>query len=323
MNRRAFIGTLLVAPLAVEAQQAGKVPRIGVLVVGSASSESTRIEAFRQGLRELGYVEGRNLMVEWRFADGDTGRLPALAGDLVRSNVDILVAAFMSEILAARQATTVIPIVMVQSVDPVPNGLVASLARPGGNMTGMTIQPPEFGGKLVELLKQAVPQFSRFAVMWDPLYPGFKPFYEHAQIAARTLSITLQSVEVRQSGDIDVAFARITKERYQGLTVWPTNVMAVNIRRIIDFALQNRLPTIYPTRAYMDIGGLMSYSPNRDEVYRRIAAYIDKILKGAKPADLPVEQPTKFEFVINLKTAKALGLAIPQSLLLRADQVIE
>jgi putative ABC transport system substrate-binding protein len=326
MTRRQFIAavtSLVGAPVVAGAQQAGKVLRIGVLAVGSASSESARIEAFRQGLRELGHVEGKNLMVEWRFADGDTGRLPALAGDLVRSNVDIIVAAFMSEILAARQATTVIPIVMVQSVDPVPNGLVASLARPGGNMTGMTIQPPEFGGKLVELLKQAVPQLSRLAVVWDPVYPGFKPFYEHAQIAARTLSITLQSVEVRQAGEIDVAFARITKERYQGLTIWPTNVMAVNIKRIIDFALQNRLPTIYPTRAYMDVGGLMSYSPNRDEVYRRIAAYIDKILKGAKPADLPVEQPTKYELVINLKTAKALGLTIPPSLLLRADEVIQ
>jgi putative ABC transport system substrate-binding protein len=326
-TRRTFLGTLacslLATPLAGGAQQAGKVPRIGVLAVGSASSESARIQAFRQGLRELEYVEGKNLMVEWRFADGDTGRLPGLAGDLVRSNVDIIVAAFMSEILAARQATGVIPVVMVASVDPVPNGLVASLARPGGNMTGMTIQPPEFGGKLVALLKEAVPQLSRLAVVWDPLYPGFRPFYEHAQLAARTLGITLQSVEVRQSGDIDVAFTRITKERYQGLTAWPTNVMAVNIKRIIDFALQNRLPTIYPTRAYMAIGGLMSYSPNRDEVYRRIAAYIDKILKGAKPADLPIEQPTTFELVINLKTAKALGLTIPPSLLGRADEVIQ
>jgi putative ABC transport system substrate-binding protein len=268
-------------------------------------------------------VEGKSLLIEWRFADGDTERLPALAADLVRSNVDIIVAAFMSEIHAARQATTVIPIVMVQAVDPVPNGLVASLAHPGGNMTGMTIQPAEFGGKLVELLKQAVPQLSRLAVVWDPLYPGFRPFYEHAEIAARTLGITLQSIEVRQASDIDVAFARITKERYQGLTVWATNVIGVNIKRFLDFALQNRLPTIYPTRAYMHVGGLMSYSPSRDEVYRRTAAYIDKILKGAKPADLPVEQPTKYELVINMKTARALGLTIPQSLLARADEIIQ
>jgi len=274
-------------------------------------------------LRELGYVEGQNLMFEWRFADGDVGRLPELASDLVRSNVDIIVAGFMSEINAARQATTVIPILGMALVDPVPNGLVASLARPGGNITGMTIQPPEFGGKQVELLKQAVPKLTRLAVVWDPLYPGFRPFYEYAEIAARTLGITMQSIEVRQASDIDVAFARITKERFQGLAIWPTNVMAVNIKRFLDFALRNRLPAIYPTNRYMDFGGLMSYSTNIEEVYRRNASYIDRILKGAKPADLPVEQPTKYDLVINLKEARAIGLTVPRTLLLRADRVIE
>jgi putative tryptophan/tyrosine transport system substrate-binding protein len=277
----------------------------------------------RNALREMGYVEGQNLMIEWRFADGDADRLPELAADLVRSNVDIIVAGFMSEIHAARQATTVIPIVGMGLVDPVPNGLVASLARPGGNLTGMTIQPPEFGGKQVELLKQAVPKLTRLAVVWDPLYPGFRPFYDHAEIAARTLGISLQSIEVRQTSDIDAAFARITKERFQGLAVWPTNVMAVNMKRILDFASQNRLPAIYPTRGYMDVGGLMSYSTNIEEVNRRIATYIDRILKGAKPADLPVEQPTKYDLVINLREARAIGLTIPSLLLLRADKVIE
>jgi len=324
INRRAFITgaiVVLTAPLAVHAQQAGRVWRLGVLGVGQRTAQSFIF--LRNALRELGYVEGQNLMIEWRFADGDAGRLPELAADLVRSNVDIIVAGFMSEIHAAQQATTVIPIVGMGLVDPVPNGLVASLARPGGNLTGMTIQPPEFGGKQVELLKQAVPKLTRLAVVWDPLYPGFRPFYDHAEIAARTLGISLQSIEVRQTSDIDAAFARITKERFQGLAVWPTNVMAVNMKRILDFASQNRLPAIYPTRGYMDVGGLMSYSTNIEEVNRRIATYIDRILKGAKPADLPVEQPTKYDLVINLKEARAIGLTIPPLLLMRADRVIE
>ena len=326
MERRAFItlvgGSIAAGPLTVKAQQSGTVRHLGVLIAGRGDG-SLALRFLPKALRELGYVEGQNLSIEWRFADGDTGRLPGLADDLVRANVDIILAGFMSEIHAARQATTSIPIVGIGLVDPVPNGLVASLSRPGGNITGMTIQPPEFGGKQVELLKQAVPKLTRLAVVWDPLYPGFKPFYEHAEIAARTLGITMQSVEVRQPGDIDVAFARITKERFQGLAIWPTNVIGVNIKRFLDFASQNRLPAIYPTRGYMDVGGLMSYSTNIEEVNRRIATYIDKILKGAKPADLPVEQPTKYDLVINLKEARAIGLTIPPLLLMRADRVIE
>ena len=326
MDRRAFIaivgGSIVAGPLTGKAQQSGTVRHLGVLIAGRRDG-SLAPRFLPKTLRELGYVEGQNLSIEWRFADGDTGRLPGLADDLVRANVDIILAGFMSEIHAARQATTSIPIVGIGLVDPVPNGLVASLSRPGGNITGMTIQPPEFGGKQVELLKQAVPKLTRLAVVWDPLYPGFKPFYEHAEIAARTLGITMQSIEVRQTSDIDVAFARITKERFQGLAVWPTNVMAVNIKRFLDFASQNHLPAIYPTGSFMDIGGLMSYSTNYEEVYRRIAAYVDRILKGAKPADLPVEQPTKYDLVINLKEARAIGLTIPPLLLMRADRVIE
>ena len=325
MNRRAFIitvgGGLLAVPLAVEAQPAGKVWRIAVL--STASRENTNAyPRLPKALRELGYVEGQNLTIEWRFADGDAGRLAELAADLVRANVDVILTTFMLETRAAKQATTSIPIVMLASVDPVGNGLVASLARPGGNVTGMTIQPPEFGGKQVELLKQAVPQISRLAVVWDPLYPGFMPFYEHAEMAARTLGIRLQSIEVRQPGDVDAAFAQIMKGRAQGLAVWPTTVISASMKRILDFALQKRLPTIYPTRTFMDAGGLMSYGTSFDEVFRRVAVYIDKILKGAKPADLPVEQPTKYDLVINLKEARALGLTIPQSLLQRADEVI-
>ena len=326
MDRRAFIamvsGSILAVPVAAEAQQTGKAWHLGVLLAGRRDG-ALAPRFLPKTLRELGYVEGENLVIEWRFADGDTGRLPGLAADLRRSNVYIIVAGFMSEIHAARQATTVVPIVGMALVDPVPNGLVASLARPGGNLTGMTIQPPEFGGKQVELLKQAVPKLSRLAVIWDPLYPGFRPFYEYAEIAARALGVTMQSIEVRQTSDIDVAFARLTKERFHGLAIWPTNVMATNIKRFLDCATQNRLPAIYPTRSYMDIGGLMSYSTNIEEVYRRVGVYIDKILKGSKPADLPVEQPTKYDLVINLKEARAIGLTIPHSLLLRAYQVIE
>jgi ABC-type uncharacterized transport system substrate-binding protein len=314
--------SLFIAPLAIEAQQAGKVWRLGFLGGGSRDS-GTAYRLLPKALRELGYVEGQNLVIEWRFANGDAGRLPELATDLVRANVDIIVAGWMSEALAARQATTVVPIVGISMVDPVANGLVASLARPGGNLTGTASQPPEFGGKHVELLKEAAPKLTRLAVVWDPLFPGFKPYYEHAEIAARTLGITMQSIEVRQPRDIDVAFARITKERLYGLLIWPTGGMVVNIRRFLDFAAQNRLPAIYPGRAYMDVGGLMSYSPNLEDTYRRIVSYIDRILKGAKPADLPVSQPTKYDLVINLKEARAIGLTIPQTLLLQATQVIE
>jgi putative tryptophan/tyrosine transport system substrate-binding protein len=315
------ITACIATPLA-QAQQPGKLWRLGVL---SATSRETAA-AYRflpNPLRELGYVEGQNLMIEWRFADGDAGRIPELAADLVHANIDVILTTFMSEIQAARQATTSIPIVMAAAADPVGNGLVASLARPGGNITGMTIQPPEFGEKQVELLKQAVPRLSRLAIVWDPLYPGFRPFYEHAEMAARTLGIQVESIGVRQPSDIDVAFARITKGRFQGLAVWPTDVISVNMRRILTFALQHRLPTIYPTRTFMDAGGLMSYGVSFEEVFRRVAVYIDKILKGAKPAHLPVEQPTKYDLIISLKEAKALGLTIPQSLLLRADEVLQ
>jgi putative ABC transport system substrate-binding protein len=316
------LAMILSMPHAAGAQQAQKVWRIGIL--SAVSRDSTASYRFLpKMLGELGYVEGQNLMIEWRFAEGDAERLPELATDLVRSHVDIIVAAFMSEVIAARRATTVIPIVGLALVDPVPNGLVSSLARPGGNITGMTIQPPEFGGKQVELLKQAVPKLTRLAVLWDPLYPGFRPFYEHAEIAARTLGITMQSIEVQQASDIDVAFARITKGRFEGLWIAPTGVIAVNIKRFLDFAVQNRLPAIYPTKSLMHLGGLMSYSADIEAVYRRSASYIDRILTGAKPADLPVEQPTKYDLVINLKEARAIGLTIPPSLLARADQLIE
>jgi putative ABC transport system substrate-binding protein len=325
MDRRRFLLTwlagVLAAPLAVAAQQAGKVYRIGVLSADSRESSAAPRFLPKQ-LGELGYIEGQNLQIEWRFADGNIARLPDLAADLVRLKVAVILPAFMAEILAVKQATNSIPVVMISAADPVGNGLVTSLAHPGGNITGRTIQPPEFGGKLVALLKEAAPQLSRLAVGWDPTYPGFRAFYQHAEIAARALGISLHPVEMRGPGDVDPALAQITKERANGLTVWPTNATFMHMAQIMKFAEQNRLPTIFPVPRLGSSGGLMAYGPNIDEQYRRVASYVDRILKGAKPADLPVEQPTKFELVINLKTAKALGLTIPPSLLARADQVI-
>jgi ABC-type uncharacterized transport system substrate-binding protein len=308
--------------LAAAAQQAVKAYHIGVLAGGS-QQVSAAPKLLPKALRDLGYIEGQNLTIEWRFAHGDPARLPELAAELVSLKVDVLLTVFMPEVLAARRATASIPIVMMASADPVGNGLVASLARPGGNITGMTIQPPEFGGKQVELIKQAVPKVSRLAVVWEPLFPGFMAYYQHAQTAARALGITLISIEIAKPSDLEVAFARIRKEHADGLAVWPTQAFAVQMPRVLEFAVQNRLPSIYPTRTFMGSGGLMSYGTDFNEIYSRIAAYVDRILKGAKPADLPVEQPTRYELVVNLREAKALGLTIPPALLLRADQVIE
>jgi putative tryptophan/tyrosine transport system substrate-binding protein len=292
--------------LAGEAQQAGKAYRIGVLAGGS-QQVSPAPKLLPKALRDLGYIEGQNLAIEWRFAHGDPARLPELAADLVSLKVDVLLTVFMPEVLAARRATASIPIVMIASADPVGNGLVASLARPGGNITGMTIQPPEFGGKQVELIKQAVPRVSRLAVVWEPLFPGFMAYYQHAQTAARALGITPIAIEIANDG----------------LAVWPSQAFAVHVPRVLEFAVQNRLPSIYPTRTFMGSGGLMSHGTDLNEIYSRDAAYVDRIMKGAKPAELPVEQPTRYELVVNLREAKTLGLTIPPALLLRADQVIE
>jgi len=325
VDRRVFVAgsiALLTGPHAAEAEQARKVWRIGVLSAGPRQGTISQ-QLLPKALRELGYVEGENLIIDWRFAEGDRARLPELASELVRLKVDAIVTTFNSEALAARQATTTIPIVMTGTWDPVGIGLVASLSHPGGNVTGMTTQPVEFAGKQIELLKQAVPQVSRVAVLWDPTYPGFAAGYKHAEMAARALGVVLQSHEVRQPTDIEPALARIVRDNANGLAIWPTNFMVVQMPRMLEFAAQRRLPTMFPSTTFMRTGALMAYGVNQAEQYRRIAAFIDKILKGAHPGDLPVEQPTKFELVINLKTAKALGLTIPPSLLARADQVIE
>ncbi len=328
-TRREFVGTLagglLAAPLAAEAQQAAKVPRIGLMATNLAASPHLP-EAFRQGLRDLGYVEGRNLVIEYRDAEGKLERLPALAVELVALKVDVILVGGTPQTLAAKRATRTIPIVFAAAADPVGSGLVASLARPGGNVTGLSVLIPELVGKNLEQLKQAVPEVSRIAALWQPGgYPERteKDVLKEAEVAGRALGVRLQFVEARGPADFDRAFSEMTRARADALTVLSSNMLLTERTRLVDLAAKNRLPAVYTSREFVDAGGLMSYGPNFADMFRRAASYVDKILKGAKPADLPVEQPTKFELVINLKTAKALGLTIPQSLLQRADQVIE
>jgi ABC-type uncharacterized transport system substrate-binding protein len=329
MDRRAFIrslaGGLLAAPLAADAQQARKVPRIGWLPVNLAAAPHN-LEPFRQGLRDLGYVEGRDLVIETRDAEAKLERLPALAAELVALKVDVIVAPGTPQALAAKKATRTIPIVFVGAADPVADGLVTSLARPGGNATGSSNFASELVGKRLELLKQAVPGVSRVAVLWQPGAVAErveKNILKAAEVAARALEVRPQFVEARGPDDLDRALSDMTRARAGALTVLPSAMFVSERRRLVDLAAKNRLPAVYGSREFVDAGGLMSYGPNIADLNRRAATYVDKILKGAKPADLPVERPTKFEVVINLKTARALGLTIPPSLLQRADQVIE
>jgi putative ABC transport system substrate-binding protein len=317
-------GGLLVAPLAAKAQPAAKVARIGYLAGSLAAFPQLR-EAFIQGLRDLGYVEGRNLVIEYRSPEGKPERLPALAAELVALKVDVIVAAGTPQPLAAKQATRTIPIVFAGASDPVASGLVTSLARPGGNVTGLSLLLPELVGKTLEQLKQAIPGVNRVAVLWQP---GLgerteKDLLKGAEAAGRALGVRLQFVEARGPADFDRAFSDMTKARADALTVLGSNMFLIERRRLVALAAKNRLPAVYPLREWVDVGGLMAYGANLADLFRRAATYVDKILKGAKPADLPVEQPTKFELVINLKTAKALGLTIPPSLLQRADEVIQ
>jgi len=315
----------LFSTVAAEAQQAAKVARIGWLGDNPAASPHLR-EAFLQGLRDLGYVEGRNVVIEYRDAEGKYDRFPALAAELVAHKVDVIVALSTPAARAAKQATRTLPIVFPAVGDPVTSGLVTSLARPGGNLTGLSILVPELVGKRLELLKQAVPGVSRVAVLWHPGVTderALKDMLKEADVAARALGVRLQVVEARGPEDFDRAFSDMTRARAGALTLWPSIMFNQERRRLVDLAAKNRVPAVYPAREYVDAGGLMSSGPNIPDLYRRAATYVDKILKGAKPADLPVEQPTKFELVINLKTAKALGLPIPQSVLARADQVLE
>jgi len=320
-------GALLAKPLDADARQAAKVVRIGYLSANLASGPHLR-DAFLQGLRDLGYVEGRNVVFEYRDAQGKRERLPALAAELVALKVALIFVGGGTRVtLAAMEATKTLPIVFTDVGDPVESGLVTSLARPGGNVTGLSILSPELVGKRLELLTQAVPGVSHVAVFWQP-GGGLgertgKDMLKGAEVAARALGVRLQFVEARGSADFDRAFSDMTRARAGALTVLPSPMLNNERRRIVDLAAKNRLPAVYPLRVFVDVGGLMSYGANLADMFRRAATYVDKILKGAKPGDLPVEQPTKFEQVINLKTAKTLGLSIPQSLVARADQIIE
>ena len=318
---------ILAAPLA-DAQQAGKVPRIGMLLITSPEFPTGRAarDAFRQGLRDLGYVEGKNIVIEYRWAQGRVERFPALAAELARLKVDVIVAGSTPAALAAKHVTTTIPIVVAVMHDPVRDGLVQSLARPGGNITGLTLLGPELVPKRLQLLKEAVPGVSRVAALWHPAAGGertMRDMVKEMEVAARTLGVQLQVLEARSPNDFDRAFSAMTRERADALIVLPSPMFYAEHKRIVDLAANSRLPAIYGFREAVDAGGLMAYGASILDLLRRAATYVDKILKGAKPADLPVEQPTKFEFIINLKTAKTLGLTIPQSVLIRADQVIE
>ncbi len=323
----AICALLLALSLPADAQQPKKVPRIGYLSGFDPAIESARSEAIRLALRELGYIEGQNIAFEYRYAENNRERQPELAAELVRLKVDIIVVAGgVGPIQAAKNATKTIPIVMVgQGSDPVVAGLVESLARPGGNVTGPTLLSRELGGKRLELLKEAVPQVARVAVLYDPGSPsGVGELKEVLPVAARALGLTVRPWEIRDADDFEKVFGALYKERPDGLYVLGgASLMRANRKRIASLALKSRLPSVYGTTEYVEAGGLMSYGANQADSYRRVAYFVDRILKGAKPADLPVEQPTKFEFVINLKTAKQIGLTIPPEVLARANRLIK
>jgi putative ABC transport system substrate-binding protein len=316
---------LTVAPFAGEAQQAVKVARIGFLSPGSPSDSVTllRLGAFRQGLRELGYVDGQNIAIEFRWADGKYERLPGLAAELVRLRVDIIVTYAPPAIQAAKNATATIPIVMAGIIDPVATGFVASLSRPGGNITGLSMMAPELAGKQLELVKEILPGVKRVALLGNPLNAGTAPQVQLAQEAARALGLQLQSLEARDPDEIDRAFATMSKEQAGAVIVLTDALLVAHATRIADLAAKHRVPAVYSVTDYIEVGGLMSYGGSVYERYRRTAVFVDRILRGAKPADLPVEQPTRFELIVNLRTARGLSITIPPSVLARADRVVQ
>lgn len=326
MRRREFI-TLLgsaaaVWPFTVRAQQTSKVSLIGYLGTSSPSLEGHVLDAFRQKLRELGHVEGKNIAIEYRWAQGRDDRLPELAAELVRMKPDIIVTTGTPGTLAAKHATSTIPIVFASTGDPISAGLAASFARPGGNVTGFTFTGPELEGKRLQILKDLVPGLSGVAALWNPLSMG-EEFYRQTQVAATALNVTLLPVEASQIDDLERAFATIGRADAQALIVLADSFLLSNRKQIVEFAANRRLPAMYPYREYVDAGGLSSYAPSKIDRFRRTAVYVDKILRGAKPTDLPIEAPTIFELVINSKTAKELGLNVPATLLARADEVID
>jgi len=322
-NVRLLLTVLLLTVYPAEAQQPTKLPRIGFVTAGSASTIAARIEALRQGLRDLGYIEDKNIIIEWRFAEGKVDRLPALVAELVRLKVDVLLSAGAAVTGPAKNATRTIPIVMAQDTDPVGNGFVASLAQPGGNITGLSSYSAELNGKRVELLREIVPKLSRLAVIGQSTYPGNSQSLKETKLAAEGLKLQLQYLDVLDPKDIENAFREARKTRAGGALVLQNNVLNSQRKETADLAIKNRLPTIYYAPEFLDSGGLISYAASINDLYRRAATYVDKILKGAKPADLPVEQPIKFEFIINLKAAKQIGLMIPPNVLARADKVIK
>jgi len=324
-SRRAFLAAMslgLFAPLTAEGQ-AVKVWRIGYLDQGSAEGNKPYLAAFQQGLRDLGWVEGKNINMELRFAEGKTDQLPALAAELVRLKVDLIATSSTPAALAAKRATTTIPIVIGFAADPVGSGIVRSLARPGGNVTGWTHQGLELRGKYLELLKEAVPEAKRFGVLWNPANPVHKSSMKIIEAAAQRLKVELYPVGAKDAKELEGAFSTLAGKRAEALVVYPDGLFLDQKALIVSLAARRRLPAMYGVREYVEAGGLMAYGTNLSQMYRLGASLVDKILKGAKPADLPVEQPTRIELVINLKTARTLGLKIPQSLLQRADEVIQ
>ena len=305
-----------------DAQQTKNVPRIGFLGGSSASAYSGFIDAFRKSLRDLGYVEGQNIAIEYRYADGKRDRLSDLSADLIRLKVDVILVSGSLAIGALKNATKTIPIVMTTVEDPVAQGFVDSLARPGGNITGLTNLAPELSGKRLELVKETLPKIDRVAVLWDPVGPGPVVAFKETQAVAPPMGLQLQSLEIRSPNDFEGAFKAAIAERSGAVIVLQSFLTNAHRRRIVDLALTHRLPGMYTQMEYVEVGGLMSYAPSYTAIYGRAATYVDKILKGTKPADLPVEQPMKFELVINLKTAKQIGLTIPPNVLARADRVI-
>ncbi|HEY3303849.1 MAG TPA: ABC transporter substrate-binding protein [Candidatus Binatia bacterium] len=319
----ALVVALAMGGAVTMAQQPGKVPRIAYLSATSPSVNPTRIEAFRQGLRELGYVEGKNIVIEWRFAEGKLDRLRELAAELVRLKVDVIVTGGPTTTPAVKEATTTIPIVMGYDNDPVGSGFVASLARPGGNITGLSALSPELSGKQLELLKEIVPKLSRVAVLGTSTRPGNAQALREVELAARAFKVQLQNLDVLDPKDIETAFRAASKGRADAILMLSGAILNSHRIQIAELAVKSRLPAAYGQPQFVEDGGLLSYAPSYTDLFRRAATYVDKILKGAKPADLPVEQPTKFDLVINLKTAKQIGLTIPPNVLARADKVIK
>jgi putative ABC transport system substrate-binding protein len=313
---------LFALSVSAEAQQPTKIPRIGFLAGNSLSSLAARVEAFRQGLRELGYVEGKNIVIEWRSAEGKNDRLPALAAELVHLKVDVIVTAGPLPTRPAKEATATIPIVMAQDPDPVGSGFVASLARPGGNITGLATLAPELSGKRLELLKEIVPKLSRVAVLGTSTRPGNAQSLKEVELAAKAFGVKLQYLDALSPKDIETAFRAASKGRAGAVLVLASGIFNSQRTQVVELAVKSRLPAIYYAAEWVEDGGLMSYGTSFTDLFRRAATYVDKILKGRTPADLPVEQPIKFEFVVNLKAAKQIGLTIPPNVLVRADKVI-